>query len=236
MVFSVLNIWASGAATGADQDMLSLVTEDAPPVNMVDSKTGNITGITTEILRRAFEAAKIPYNISLHPWARAFFMAQTTRNTCVYSTVWTEERATLFKWVGPIVDDGWILYGRTDSPPLSSLEDARDHTIGGYFSDGATAYLKHLGLNVVEVADNHLNPKKVLAHRVDYWVNGRISGPYVARQASVTGLVPVLKFKDISLGLACNPSVPDEAIALLNTEINRLREDGSIESIVRTYQ
>jgi len=220
---------------GAAGAALVLVTEDAPPLNMV-GPDGKITGIVTELFRKALDEAKIDYSITAYPWARAYSMAERHADTCVYSTSWTEQRAPLFKWIGPFVTDGWALFGRPESPTLSSLEDAREAVIGGYFGGASTVYLQQLGFKVDQTKDNFLNLKKLVAHRIDYWVDGISAAHYVARRAGVGDLVQVVTFKEIKLGIACNLAVPDETIEKLNGIVLRMLQDGTYAAIVSQYE
>lgn len=216
-------------------DTLVIVTEDSPPLNMV-GPDNKITGIATDLFRKALDEAKIDYFISVYPWARAYSMAENNTNTCVYSTSWTEQRAPLFKWIGPFVTDGWALFGRPDSPKLSSLEDAREAVIGGYVGGASTVYLKQLGFKVDETRENPLNLKKLATHRIDYWVDGILAANYAARRAGVSDLVQVVKFKDIKLGIACNSTVSDETIGKLNDIIRRMLRDGTYAAILKEYE
>ena len=82
---------------------LTLTTEDYPPFNIVDPKTGVVTGVATEKVQEMMRRADQRYTITPFPWSRAFQMGQKVPNTCVFSTTRTPERENLFKWVGPLV-------------------------------------------------------------------------------------------------------------------------------------
>lgn len=213
---------------------VTVVTEDYPPFNM--QKDSNTVGISTDILRGAFQKAGIDYKISMFPWARAYDMATNDANTCVYSTTRTEEREGLFKWVGPLVRNDWVLFGRVDSPKLTSLNDAKNYTIGGYQGDALTNYLKAQGLKVDEANADRLNPQKLQAKRIDYWAAGAALGPYVASREGVTGLVPELQIKETQMFLACNKGVSDEVVTKLNAAIKQMMDDGTVKTINAHYQ
>lgn len=213
---------------------VTIVTEDYPPFNM--QKDNNTVGISTDILRGALQKAGIDYKISMFPWARAYDMAMNDANTCVYSTTRTEEREGLFKWVGPLVRNDWVLFGRSDSPKLSSLSDAKNYTIGGYQGDALTNYLKAQGLKVDEANADRLNPQKLQAKRIDYWAAGAALGPYVASREGVTGLVPELQIKETQMFLACNKGVSDEVVTKLNAAIKQMMDDGTVKTINAHYQ
>lgn len=78
---------------------LIITTEDAPPHNMTKQGSDEITGLATELLKTALDETKIKYSITLHPWSRAYQMAQKDNDTCVYSTTRTGQREPLFKWI-----------------------------------------------------------------------------------------------------------------------------------------
>ena len=227
----------AGMVAPAGAETLILVTEELAPINMAglgDKKAG---GISTEVIEMALADIKVPYTIAINSWARSYEMALRDRNTCVYSTSRTPEREELFKWVGPLVKDRWVLFGRIDGPALSTLDDARAHTIGGHYSGASTHYLKTMGYQVDETSDYLSNLKRVEARRLDYAVSGLLSGAYaIAHDKGLADIVPVFAFKDIDLYLACNKSVPDRIVERLNAVIERLSADGTVASIVRRYQ
>ena len=218
-------------------EMMHLVTEDVAPINMVGPAEGEVRGIVTELIDKALVESHISYDVSVHSWAHAYDLALSEPNTCVYSTSRTEERQSLFKWVGPIVRDRWVLFGRIDGPALSTLEAARGHSIGGHFDGASTRYLKSLGFQIDEVADFHTNMQRVADHRLDYAVAGLLGGAYaIAHDKELADVVPVLAFKDIDLYLACNKAVPDKTIAKLNDMVRRLAEDGTVAATIKRYQ
>ena len=75
---------------------------------------GEITGISTEIVREIFKRNKLDYSISLLPWNRAYSMAAETPNLGVFSTTRTPEREPLFKWVSPLTSNNWVFLSKKD--------------------------------------------------------------------------------------------------------------------------
>jgi polar amino acid transport system substrate-binding protein len=224
-----------GAAAPAET--LHFVTEDVAPVTMAGPARGEIRGIATELVEKALAESRIPYDVSLFSWARAYDMALNDHDTCVYSTSRTAERDPLFKWIGPIVRDRWVLFGRIDGPALTSLDQARGHSIGGHYDGASTRYLKSLGFEIDEVADFHSNMRRVAAHRLDFAVSGLLGGAYaIAHDTELADIVPVLSFKDVDLYVACNKSVSDKIVARLNVIVQRMSEDGTVAATIKHYQ
>lgn len=225
------------AGATASAETLHLVTEEVAPINMAGAKPGEIRGISTDLVEKALAESHIPHDVTLQSWDSAYDTALHGRDSCVYSTSRTEERETLFKWVGPIVRDRWVLFGRIDGPALTSLEDARGHTIAGHYDSASTRYLKEQGFEIDEIADFHSNMKKVEARQLDYAASGLLAGAYaIARDKELGDVVPVFAFKDIDLYMACNKSVPDKLVARLNAIFQRMSEDGTVTAMVKRYQ
>ena len=83
-------------------------------------------------MHELFKRANVRYQIVMYPWVRAIKMAESDKDTCVYSTTRTEERETKFLWVGPVAPDNWMLFAKADSSiQLASLDDARKYKVGG---------------------------------------------------------------------------------------------------------
>jgi len=116
----------------ARAEALLLTTEEAPPFNYTSEDGKSITGSATEIVREAFRRAGLAYRIEIYPWARAYHLAQTEADTCVFSTTRTEEREKLFRWVGPVATSEWVMIARADDEiRLKTLDATRWVAIEG---------------------------------------------------------------------------------------------------------
>ena len=104
-------------------DPLTFTTEESPPFNMTVS--GKVVGASTEAVEEMAKRAGITIKISMLPWERAYDFAQKEPNSCVYSTTRTPPREALFKWVGPLVSDKWVLYAKNDAKPIAKIVDAK---------------------------------------------------------------------------------------------------------------
>ncbi|UUZ51013.1 hypothetical protein LP420_16260 [Massilia sp. B-10] len=68
--------------------------------------------------------AAIDYEIEILPWKRAWFLAQSRSDTCIYSVSRIPEREKLFKWIGPINTSDWTLFGRSGRDyKLTTIEE-----------------------------------------------------------------------------------------------------------------
>ena len=220
----------------ANGKSLTLTTENYPPFNMQDEATGRIVGISTDIVRALMSRAGQNYQMSFLPWQRAFNDALTKPDTCVFSTTETAERLPKFKWVGPLVENNWTLFGRADETMvIRSLNDARTHVIGGYKGDAVALFLESKGFEQDLAAFDHLNPAKLAARRFDLWATGEFLGPYLAARAGVD-IKPLYTFRETVMSMACNKAIDQLLIDRLNEVLKTLKQDGTVDRIVTRYK
>jgi polar amino acid transport system substrate-binding protein len=202
----------------AQAQTINLVTEENAPLNFTDPATKAIVGTATDLVKATFEKAGLAYTLRSLPWQRAYSAALDTADTCVYATTVTEERRALFKWVGPIAQNIWLLAAPTESPiSLSSLMEAKKYRIGGYTGDAKTLFLEKQGLTVDVAASDDLNLNKLQNGRIDLWVVSETAASVSAADKdgyfvrNGLKLKTVLKLQTVELALACNKQL-DPAI------------------------
>ncbi|QTT91424.1 substrate-binding periplasmic protein [Pseudomonas chlororaphis] len=236
-------LFAAGARAAQTPDTsLVLLTENFPPYNMAKNGKNfaqgeNINGIAVDIVREMFKRAGINYSLTLRfPWERIYKLALEQPGYGVFVTARLPDREPLFKWVGPIGPDDWIMLARDDSKiALQSLEQARKYRIGAYKGDAIAETLAKQGLKPQVVLKDQDNARKLVGGQIDLWATGDPAGRYLARQEGVTGLKTVLRFHSAQLYLALNKEVPDETVARLQAALDQLREEGVVEEIMGRY-
>ena len=219
-----------------------LLTENFPPYNMaINGKNfaqeDNIDGIAVDVVREMFKRAGIQYSLTLRfPWDRIYKLALEKPNYGVFVTARLPEREALFKWVGPIGPDDWVLLARGDSKlVVNNLEQAKQYRIGAYKGDAIAEHLEKQGLQPVTSLRDQENAKKLMAGQIDLWATGDPAGRYLARQEGVSGLKTVLRFNSAQLYLALNKEVPDEMVQKLQSELDKMRAEGIVDSILNSY-
>ncbi len=219
-----------------------LLTENFPPYNMaINGKNfaqeDNLDGIAVDIVREMFKRAGIQYNLTLRfPWDRIYKLALEKPGYGVFVTARLPEREALFKWVGPIGPDDWVLLGRGDSPiRLSSLEQAKQYKVGAYKGDAIAQHLEEKGLKPITALRDQLNASKLMAGQIDLWATGDPAGRYLAKQEGISGLKTILRFDSAQLYLALNKEVPDEVVQKLQSELDKMRGEGFVDDILNNY-
>lgn len=238
---SLLQISGVHATENPDADLV-LLTENFPPYNMAKNgknfaQDENINGIAVDIIREIFKRADVTYSLTLRfPWERIYKLALEKPGYGVFVMARLPDRERLFKWVGPIGPDDWIMLAKADSKiSLETLEDARKYKIGAYKGDAIAETLAKQGLKPIVVLRDQDNAKKLTSGQIDLWATGDPAGRYLARQDGVTGLKTVLRFNSAELYLALNKDVPDETVAKLQAALDQLRKEGVVDEIMGRY-
>jgi polar amino acid transport system substrate-binding protein len=232
MAIVSLGLCAAGAAA---RPRLLITTESSPPSAMMGER--QVIGFATDKIRTVMERVGIDYDIEMLPWKRAYLLAQTQPDTCVYSTTRVPDREPLFKWIGPTHENDWTLFGRADrNYRIASIDDARKYRIGTYNGDVRSDALIAEGFIVDTVQDKLANPRKLLVNRIDLWASSvRVGSAIVAENGWGAQIVPVLTFKRTELYLACNLSVPDALVARMNAALRAMNSEGVSAAIERKY-
>ncbi|QJP93341.1 MULTISPECIES: substrate-binding periplasmic protein [Pseudomonas] len=238
---SVLLINTGYAEESPDTDLV-LLTENFPPYNMAKNgknfaQDENINGIATDIVREMFKRAGITYSLTLRfPWERVYKLALENPGYGAFVMARLPDREKLFKWVGPIGPDDWVMLAKADSKiTLETLNDARKYKIGAYKGDAIAETLTKQGLKPVVVLRDQDNARKLVSGQIDLWATGDPAGRYLARQDGVTGLKTVLRFNSAELYLALNKDVPDATVARLQAELDQMRKEGVVDEIMGQY-
>ncbi|MCG6573811.1 ABC transporter substrate-binding protein [Pseudomonas sp. AF32] len=241
LAFAGATLLLAGSARAADTSLV-LLTENFPPYNMAKNgknfaQDENIHGIAVDIVREIFKRADITYTLTLRfPWERIYKLALEKPGYGVFVMARLPEREKLFKWVGPIGPDDWIMLAKADSKiALDSLEQARRYRIGAYKGDAIAETLTRQGLNPIVVLRDQDNARKLLNGQIDLWATGDPAGRYLARQEGVSDLKTVLRFNSAELYLALNKDVPDDVVARLQAALDELRKEGAVDVIMARY-
>ncbi|MBB2496815.1 substrate-binding periplasmic protein [Aquipseudomonas ullengensis] len=219
-----------------------LMTENFPPYNMATNgknyaREENLNGIAVEVVGEMFKRAGIKYNMTLRfPWERIYKLALDNPNYGVFVTARLPEREKLFKWVGPIGPDDWVMLAKADSSiTLNSLEEAKQYRVGAYKGDAIAEHLAKQGLEPDAVFRDQENASKLQNGQIDLWATGDPAGRYLAKQEGITGLKTVLRFDTAQLFLALNPETPDEVVTRLQDALDKMRAEGYIDKVLNAY-
>jgi polar amino acid transport system substrate-binding protein len=241
----LLSLVLSGfaASTTAD-DRLYIFTEKYPPYN--DTVSGkafahgenDITGICSDMVKAALARLDYDYVMKMRAWSYAYNWVQERENHGLFCTARTDERESQFQWVGPLASIKWTLFAAPDSDiSLNSLDDAKDLQIAGYKGDVMSDYLIDKGFNVLTAVSGDVNTRRLMLGQADLWVTDGLVGPLVAKEEhGITGLKPVLVFRETPMYLAFSNSTDPAIVADFQRALDEARKAGELDRIENNYR
>lgn len=237
-------VLAGFAASATAADRLYIFTEKYPPYN--DTASGqafahsedDITGICSDMVKAALARVDYDYVMKMRAWSYAYNWVQDRENHGLFCTARTDERENQFQWVGPLASIKWTLFAAPDSNiRLNSLEEAKNLQIAGYKGDVMSDYLIANGFNVITAISGDVNTRRLMLGQADLWVTDGLVGPLVAKaEHGITGLKPVLVFRETPMYLAFSTNTDPTVIADLQRALDEARRAGELDKIENSYR
>ena len=235
---SFLIMFFSSELIFAKEAIINLIAEDYKPLSYLenDSLNGPSADIVS-ILNR-----KLNYNqrIKVYPWKRGYFYVLNKKNTALFSTTRTEERESLFKWVGPLAEKRFNMYAlKKSNLEIKEIKKAADYTIGVENGTINEQLLLSRGLNNLErVTTPKQNLLKLLYNRIDIWC---VSASTFSKTAAELNIDPhefeqIFTVKKAKLYIAFSIDTPDRVITSWQTLYDELYKKGVIKEIYAKYK
>jgi|GEM_PF-486988 ABC-type amino acid transport/signal transduction systems, periplasmic component/domain len=235
LTLTALCFFFTCAAT-ASKTVFKLTTEENPPFNFTDEKTGKFVGIGTEMVKEIFERAHLKYKIVPLPWSRAYNLALQSANTCVFMTAFTPERVSLFKWIGPFTKVEWVVYGKAGTTvKVNSIDDLKSLRVGGYRDDAPVMFLQKREVKFDLVTSDGLNPRKLKEGRIDVWITNSTRGPLLAKKQGIEDFTKLYTIGVINHYLACNKQIEESAFNALNKAVKEIWSEGLLAKTANRY-
>jgi len=235
-------VLAIAATLRADEQPLTVLTEELPPFNFVEN--GTLRGIATDVLTLMFEDCGLQNrceNVQVMPWPRAMATARTQPDALLYSVTRTPDREDWFKWVGPIISNRISLMARRDRHVrMKTLAEADALKMGAVPEFAATQLLLHQGYPARSLdysPDMRSNVLKLQAGRIDLFACNELAFAWMLPQLGLRleDFEPVYVLRDGEMFYACNKEVPDDTVSRLQRSLDKLKKSGRIQAIVDGY-
>jgi len=242
ITLGALALMAAGSVASA-AERLYIFTENYPPYNASASGKGfahgeeDITGICSDMVKAMLARVDYDYVMKMRAWSYAYDWVQGRENHGLFCTARTDEREDLFQWVGPLASIKWTLFAAPDSDlSLNSLEDARELQIAGYKGDVMSEFLVKEGFDVAMGLSGDVNTRRLMLGQAVLCVTDGLVGPLVAEEEhGITGLKPVLVFRETPMYLALSKDTDPAIVADLQKALDAARADGEIAAITQRY-
>jgi len=234
------------ASSQATSQKLLFVTEHSPPFQFLN-KSNNVEGFTTKVIEAALKLTPYQHQTKIYPWSRSFVLAKNKENTCVYLISRDKEREKHFQWVAPIVstNDYFIgLSARTDIK-TNNIEDVKKYKVAVLKED--RTYYELLKRGFIEnknlyIINNSTSMLKLLTMRkqIDFVLADTINVKYRAIFNNMDHKLFKTYFKlnekPIELYLACSLQTSKEIVQTLSQAIRTVKENGTYDRILDTWQ
>jgi polar amino acid transport system substrate-binding protein len=224
--------------TGPVRADMTILTEEFPPFNYTDG--GSLTGVTTQVVREITRRLEIPDPIEVLPWARGYKRLLAEPNVVLFTTARTQERESLFHWVGPLFSVRLGFYARkSDRRRIESLEDAMQvGAIATYKDDFREQLLKSLGFSNLDSSNSpQSNLRKLMSGRVDLWFFDNIGAPRLAREVGIDpgDIEAVFTYQTHYAYIAISKQTPPAIVHPWQKTLDEMKSDGTFWWLTRKW-
>ena len=164
-------------------------------------------------------------------------MALGRDDHALFSTARTPERESFFKWVGPIVTTKVALFAKKErNIKINTNADLANYKIGSFKGDIVENVLTKKGVPVTLTIADENNAKKLKRDGIDLWATHTGAGYYFAKKYELPEIEVVHTLSDMNMYLALNKNVPDHIVEQLQSTLDAMKKDGTIERIEKKYR
>ena len=219
---------------------ITVVTDNFPPYNYEEGD--KIKGLSSEVVQAVVRETGVIADFKMYPWARAYKMAKSEKNTLIYSIARTPERENLFKWVGSIIQMNAYFYKNKTRRDInaSKMEDLFPYTVGVMRSGSSQQSLSEWGFKKLEpVVNTEQNIRKLNANRIELLITDEITFIYTVKKI---GLAPenfekVYNLDKLSpvLFMAFSKQTSDRLVDKFRKSLEKVKAEGEYDSILKRY-
>ena len=240
----VFFIAAFAGTIAADEPMpaFHIMTEHWIPYQFLkdDTLQGISVDLLVDLLKRV-GSIQGRADIEIVPWARGYRFAQKEENAILFLTSRTPQRETLFKWVGPVIQNRWELIAKKSRHLKFDLQDdLLNHTYGTVIDDVGEQFLVDLGIQRerLERTSAYTNCIKMLrAGRVDMVaMSWETFSLFAGREAIDTSdYESVFTLASSDLYYAFHKNAPQWIVAKFQEALDALKAEGKLDALKEKY-
>lgn len=162
----------------ADTGSWRVVTEILPPLQQ--DANGALAGPAVDKVKALLADTGIEAPIEVFPWARAYDLAQSRKNTLIFSMARYQSRESMFHWIGPIgqIQFSFVALADREEIQINSNEDAKKWVLGTVRNDAVHDWLNQHGFT----EDEHFVIRSDLQELAELLYKGLIDGLLVNKE------------------------------------------------------
>lgn len=227
-----------GWVLAAQAAELRILTTEVPPLAF--TRDGQVTGFCVEVVKEIQQRLGDNTPIEVMPWARAYEIGLNAPNVVLICPKRTAEREALFKWVGPLLESRTSFYARAGAGiHLSSLDEAKQAPgiliPRAFYSH---TYLKGEGFTNLVAAETSLTAMlMLLAGRHPLLAIDEVQVPNLLTRAHADerAVERVFRAAPAISYLSFSQALPDELVKRWQTELERMKGDGSFTRLQKAW-
>lgn len=218
---------------------LEILTEEDPPYSFIQSD-GTVSGAGVEIVREVQKRIANTDPIQVVPWARAYLSIQKRPNVVVFTMSRTKARDPLFHWVGPIIENNWVIIARKDSKiQLKSLHDAMSlKSIGVVRGYAWTDYMEQKSFKNLYVASSHTSNARMLnSGRAQAMLSTDLTYKAVLKAENLNpdDFEVILNVKNVKMYIALSKKTSEATVKTWQDGFQSMKSDGTLRRILQAW-
>lgn len=225
-------------------EQLNWITEEYPPFNFKDPKTGEITGAAVEVLLQIFSKIGISsgnIKLKIYPWARGYYKVLNDPGTALFSTTYTVDRLQKMKFVGPVVPNiVAVIAAKSSQLSVGLPKDLNHLKIGVVRDDIGEQLLISQGVNpdAIDQLNSGLSMvKKLASGRIDAIAYAQATTLLLFKTAKINPddfeIIHILK--ESTMGYAFHHSTDSGVLEPMRNALNQLTIEGTLQKILTKY-
>jgi polar amino acid transport system substrate-binding protein len=222
---------------------LHFVTEEFPPFSY--SRGAHASGAMSEIVNLTCFTLQWQCSIEVWPWRRALQMAESGEVDGIFTVIDSPERRRAFNITPMLVKSGYDFYTtRASNFIYQQPADLKDHVVGVYGPSGTSLVLQDKLHDVANVDIQLITNNQrllLMLHAGRFGDTGVVVlnqdvARHLIEHEQLYALRPAGHLSEIAYGVGFSRlRVPQEVFERFSQQLNYLRANGQLETIIRRY-
>ncbi len=208
------------------------MTAPFPPYSV--NKGLHVHGIAVDTLAVIMSLSGVPMtsdDVKLMLWNHGLKIAAKGPHKIMLNVPKTDQLSPLYKWVGPIDVNKFVVIGRKNGNKIGTISDLNHHKISTIRNSLPERALLDLGVqkSVLKQSVTHVIPLKQLKMKmVDYFVHTDSAAAYMMKKMGMrlNEFAVQYTFMEVPIYFAFSKDTPDKFIAKLNDSLVKLKKPG----------
>lgn len=220
---------------------VKVVTEYLTPYQ-VKNADGSLGGFSTEVVKAIFKQANITPHFVVMPWARAYEVAKSEKNTMIFSIARTEERDELFHWLGGLTKEKLYFWGlkKNFSKAINNISQLKNFHIAASRNSNISQYLlKENFNNIYFITVEEQSMKMFYSNRIDLLIETELNIKYRTEKLGfdfnkMRKLIAIDELNN-DLSIAMNLQSDLQLVLQLQQAYSEIKQKGIIKSLKKKW-